>query len=54
MLKALKYLEHIIADNNMDDADIQREMTNMFIHTNTLSRKFGNCTTAVKKVLFRS
>ena len=53
-VKRFKYLGHIITDNNMDDADIQREITNMFIRTNTLTHKFGNCTTAVKKVLFRS
>jgi len=37
----------------MDDAaDIQREITNMFIRTNTLTRKCGNCTAAVKKIYF--
>jgi len=42
-VKSFKYLGNIIAHNNMDDADIQREITNVFICTNTLTRKFGNC-----------
>ena len=53
-VKSFKYFGHILTDNNMDDADIQREITNMFIRTNTLTRKFGNCATAVKNVLFLS
>ena len=40
--------------SNIDDTDIQREITNMFIRTNILIRKFHKCTVAVKTVLFRS
>jgi len=48
------YLGHIISSNNIDDSDIQREITNTFIRTNILTRKFNKCTVAVKTVLFRS
>ncbi len=41
-------------DTNMDDADIQREITNMFIRTNLLLRKFSKCSVNVKTVLFKS
>jgi len=51
-VKNFKYLGHTITEYDMDDADIQKEITNMFIRTHTLTRKFGNCTTAVKKVFF--
>jgi len=55
-VQGFKYLGrgHIISSNNNDDADIQREITNMFIRTNILARKFYKCTAAVKTVLFRS
>jgi len=38
-----KYLGHMIVSNNADDADIQREVTNLFIRTkpNMLIRKFS-------------
>jgi len=49
-----KYLGHIISSNNIDDTDIQREITNIFIRRNILIRKFLKCTVAVKTVLFRS
>ena len=41
-------------NTNMDDADIQREITNMFIRTNLLLRKFSKCSVNVKTVLFKS
>jgi len=53
-VQSFKYLGHIISSNNIDDADIQREITNMFIRTNILAGKFYKCTAAVKTVLFRS
>ena len=53
-VNSFKYLGHIISSNNIDDSDIQREMTNMFIRTYILTRKFNKCTVAVKTVLFRS
>jgi len=53
-VESFKYLGHIISNSNIDDADIQREVSNMFIRTNILARKFSKCSTAVKTVLFRS
>jgi len=53
-VNSFKYLGHIISSNNIDDSDIQREITNMFIRTNILTRKFNKCPVAVKTVLFRS
>jgi len=53
-VSSFRYLGHIISSNNNDDADIQREVSNMFIRTNILSRKFHKCSLAVKSVLFRS
>jgi len=47
-------LGHVISSNNNDDADIQRDVSNIFIRTNILSRKFHKCSLAVKTVLFRS
>jgi len=53
-VNSFKYLGHIISSDNTDDTDIHREVTNMFIRTNILSRKFHKCTVAVKTVLYRS
>ena len=53
-VNSFKYLGHIISSNNCDDTDIQREITNMFIRTNILTRKFHKCTVPLKTVLFRS
>ena len=33
-----KYLGHMIMSNNFDDADIQREITNMFVSTKLQTR----------------
>jgi hypothetical protein len=49
-----KYLGHIIANNNMDDDDIQREINNMYIRTNILLHKFAKCSLSVKLILFKS
>jgi len=35
---SFKYLGHTISSTNADDADIQREITNMFVRTNILLR----------------
>ena len=37
-----------IIKSNADDADIQRKITNMFIRTNILIRKFSKCPITVK------
>jgi endonuclease/exonuclease/phosphatase family metal-dependent hydrolase len=49
-----KYLGHMILSSNTDDADIQREVTNMFVRTNILIRKFSKCSADVKIVLFKA
>ena len=44
----------MIVSNNTDDADIQREVTNLFIRTNILIRRFSKCSVDVKTVLFKA
>jgi len=39
--------------SNIDDTDIQREITNMFIRTNILIRKFHKCTVARQLMIWR-
>ena len=53
-VNSFKYLGHIISSNNIDDSDIRREITSMFIRTNILTRKFNKYNVALKTVLFRS
>jgi len=50
----LKYLGHVITCSLSDDKDLQREMHNMYIRTNTLRCRFGKCSKKVKVRLFRS
>ena len=49
-----KYLGHMIMSNNFDYADIQREITNMFVRTNTLIRKLSKSSAVVKTVLLKA
>ena len=49
-----KYLGHIISDNFTDDADIRREIRDMFVRTNILIRKYISCSMNVKIMLFNS
>ena len=44
----------MISSTNADDADIQREITNMFVRTNILLRRFSLCSNNVKTVLFKT
>ena len=44
----------IIINSNADDADIQREIINMFIRTNILIRKFSKCCIAVRVTMFKA
>jgi len=39
-VKEFKYLGHTITDNLTDDADIQREVFNLFVRTNIFRRRF--------------
>ena len=43
-----KYLGHVITCSLSDDKDLQREMRNMYIRTNTLLCRFGKCSKKVK------
>jgi len=53
-VKTFKYLGHIITDTFSDDDDIYREIRNMFIRTNILTRRFAKCSVDVKIILFRA
>ena len=47
-----RYLGHIITVTLTDDNDINREIRNLYARTNTLIRRFGRCSHAVKRLLF--
>ena len=42
-VSSFRYLGHIISDSLYDNDDIQREIKNTFIRTNTLIRKLNRC-----------
>jgi len=44
----------LITNDESDDADIQREIHNMFVRTNVLLRRFYKCSAGVKILLFKS
>jgi len=43
-----RYLGYIISNNLCDDADIKREIHNMYVRTNVLIQRFRNCSQHVK------
>jgi len=49
-----RYLGHIISNNLSDDADIKREIHNMYMRTNMLIQRFTNCSQHVKMATFRA
>jgi len=49
-----RYLGHIITERLKDDSDINREIRNMYIRSNTLIRRFRHCSEHVKVRLFKS
>lgn len=53
-VNTFKYLGHVLDNDNKDNADIQREISNMFIRVNILIRRFFKCSRKVKLVLFKS
>jgi len=53
-VKTFEYLGHIITDTLSDDDDIYREIRNIFIRTNILTRRFAKCSVDVKIILFRA
>jgi len=50
-VSGFNYLGHIISSDANDDADIRREVSNMFVRTNILSREFHKCSITIKSVL---
>jgi hypothetical protein len=42
-VSTFKYLGHKIANDITDDSDIQREISNLFVRTNILIRRFRKC-----------
>ena len=53
-VKEFKYLGHIITENLTDDANIDREIRNLFVRTNILRRRFYKCSLEVKRTLFKA
>ena len=53
-MPCFKYLGHMIVSNITDDANIQCEVTDLFIRTNILIRRFSKCSVDVKTVLFNA
>jgi len=49
-----RYLGHIISNNLSHDADIKREIHNMYMRTNMLIQRFRNCSQHVKMATFRA
>ena len=54
LVTEFKYLGHVITCSLSDDKDLQCEMRNMYIRTNTLLCRFGKCSKKVKVRLFGS
>jgi len=50
----IKYLGVFISSDFCDDKDMQRQLSMMYVHSNSLIRQFNLCTFEVKKVLFKS
>jgi len=49
-----RYLGHILNNEFTDDDDIRREIRNLFMRTNLLTRRFSKCSVAVKLSLFKA
>ena len=54
MCEEIKYLDHVIFDDWMDDKDIYRQRCKMYSQANMLIRKFSVCSDSVKCSLFRT
>jgi len=50
----VNYCKFVITCSLSDDKDLQREMRNMYIRTNTLRCRFGKCSKKVNARVFRS
>jgi Reverse transcriptase (RNA-dependent DNA polymerase) len=53
-VQEFKYLGHVINNSQSDDADIKREIRNLFVRTNILIRRFAKCSIEVKRCLFKA
>ena len=53
-VQRFKYLGHIITNEFTDDADIDREIRNLYIRGNTIARKFGFLDNDIKCSLFKT
>jgi hypothetical protein len=49
-----KYLGHMINNDFSDDDDIKREIRNLFMRSNILTRRYNKCSVAVKLMLFKA
>ena len=49
-----KYLGHLLSSDLSDDADVKREIRNIYVCANTLRRSFGRCSQRVKAILYRA
>lgn len=49
-----KYLGHIINNDFSDDDDIKREIHNLFMRSNILTRRHSKCSVPVKLMLFKA
>ena len=45
---------YLISDDLSDDSDTKRKKRDMFVHVNTLCRRFSRCSFRVKVILFRA
>ena len=53
-VQEFKYRGHKINNSQSDDADIKREIRNLFVRTNILIRRFAKCSIEVKRCLFKA
>ena len=50
---SFKYLGHILCNTMSDDADIKREVRNLYMRANVLARLYSRCSRRVKFMLFK-
>ena len=53
-VNSFKYLGHILSCDFMDDGDVKREIRNLFVRANVVSRCFSKCSLRVKFRLYNS
>ena len=50
----VKYLDHFISNDGIDDLDIMRQRRQLYVQGNMLTRRFHMCSLDVKNTLFRT